>query len=84
MSKIIVKGQGECKFDGQFSILECLDEAGFDVPYSCRGGSCGACEVKLVRGEVEYVQEHAYEPQPGHILTCSAIPKSEIVEIELP
>lgn len=84
MARIIVKGQGECEFNDEFSILECLDENGFDVPYSCRGGSCGACEVKLLQGEVDYVQETAYEPQPGHILTCSTIPKSEVVEIELP
>lgn len=83
MAKINVIGQGECEFDGQFSILEALDENGFDMPYSCRGGNCGACEVKLISGEVEEIQSPAYDTQTGHILTCSVIPLSD-VEIEIP
>ena len=83
MAKIKVAGQGECEFDGQFSMLEALDENGFDVPYSCRGGNCGACEVKLVSGQVEEIQMPAYDAAKGHILTCSCIPVSD-VEIEIP
>jgi len=83
MAKINVIGQGECEFDGQFSMLEALDESGFDMPYSCRGGNCGACEVKLVSGEVEEIQSPAYDAPKGYILTCSVIPLSD-VEIEIP
>ncbi|MBN2866827.1 MAG: 2Fe-2S iron-sulfur cluster binding domain-containing protein [Thiotrichales bacterium] len=83
MAKIKVVGQGECEFDGQFSMLEALDESGFDMPYSCRGGNCGACEVKLVSGQVEEIQMPAYEADDGYILTCSCIPMSD-VEIEIP
>ena len=82
MAKITVIGQGECEFDGQFSMLEALDESGFDMPYSCRGGNCGACTVKLVSGEVEEIQSPAYEPGKGEILTCSVIPVSDVT-IEL-
>ena len=81
MTKITVVGQGECEFDGQFSLLEALDESGFDMPYSCRGGNCGACMVKLVSGEVEEIQTPVYEAEEGHILTCSVIPVTDI-EIE--
>ena len=83
MAKIKVAGQGECEFDGQFSMLEALDESGFDMPYSCRGGNCGACEVKLVSGEVVEIQSPAYDADKGYILTCSCIPVSD-VEIEIP
>lgn len=83
MPNIKVIGQGECEFDGQFSLLDALDEAGFDMPYSCRGGNCGACEVKLISGEIEHIQETAYDvPSEDLILTCSVIPLSDI-EIEL-
>lgn len=82
MHKITVIGQGECEFDGQFSLLECLDEAGFDMPYSCRGGNCGACEVRLLSGNIENIQETVYETEGQHLLTCSVIPTSDI-EIEL-
>jgi len=63
MAKITVIGQGECKFEGQFSLLDALDEAGFDAAYSCRGGHCGACEAKLISGQVEHIQEPSYEPE---------------------
>ncbi|WP_319379994.1 2Fe-2S iron-sulfur cluster-binding protein [Thiomicrorhabdus sp.] len=79
MAKIEVIGQGECEFDGQFSMLDALDESGFDMPYSCRGGNCGACVVRLVSGEVEEIQTPIYEPGEGEILTCSVIPLTDVV-----
>ena len=82
MHKITVVGQGECEFEDQFTLLECLDEAGFDMPYSCRGGNCGACEVRLLSCKVENIQDTVYETDEAHILTCSVIPISDI-EIEL-
>ncbi|AHF00760.1 MULTISPECIES: 2Fe-2S iron-sulfur cluster-binding protein [Thiomicrospira] len=82
MATITVIGQGTAEFNGEFSLLEALDEQGFDMPYSCRGGNCGACEVKLISGEVELIQDPIYEPEQGHILTCSVIPVGD-VEIEL-
>ncbi len=82
MPKVHVVGQGECDFDNQFSLLDALDDAGFDMPYSCRGGNCGACEVKLISGQVEAIQEPVFEAEKGNILTCSVIPLEDIV-IEL-
>ncbi len=82
MKKITLVGQGECGFDDQFSILDALDENGFDIPYSCRGGNCGACAVRLISGEVTQIQPPAYEARKGEILTCCTIPKTDI-EIEL-
>jgi len=82
MPTITVMGQGTAEFNGEFSLLEALDEQGFDMPYSCRGGNCGACEVKLISGQVELIQDPIYEPEDGHILTCSVIPLDDI-EIEL-
>lgn len=83
MPTITVIGQGSCEFTNEFSILELLDEEGFDVPYSCRGGNCGACEVRLISGEVELIQTPIYEAPKGTILTCSNIPVTDI-EIEIP
>ncbi|WP_019556846.1 2Fe-2S iron-sulfur cluster-binding protein [Thiomicrorhabdus arctica] len=82
MAKITVVGQGDCEFDGEFSMLEALDEGGFDMPYSCRGGNCGACSVRLISGEVVEIQTPVYDSGEGEILTCSCIPVSDVV-IEL-
>lgn len=36
------------------SALEVLEEAGIDILSSCREGTCGTCEVAIVRGEAEH------------------------------
>lgn len=47
------------------SLLDALLDAGIDADYSCREGVCGACEVKVISGDVDHrdqiltKQEHA-------------------------
>lgn len=36
------------------SLLDVLNEAGFDIVYSCKSGACGACKVKVCQGEIDY------------------------------
>lgn len=36
------------------SILDTLLEAGIDADHSCREGVCGACETRVISGEVEH------------------------------
>ncbi|GFF88612.1 phthalate dioxygenase reductase [Aspergillus udagawae] len=36
------------------TLLDILNEAGFDIVYSCKSGACGACKVKVCQGEVDY------------------------------
>jgi NAD(P)H-flavin reductase/ferredoxin len=33
------------------NLLDALNEAGFEIPYSCRAGSCHACLVRCLAGE---------------------------------
>ncbi len=82
MPKITLIGEGEVEFGGESSILDALDEAELDIPYSCRDGNCGACEVILLSGEVEYLQDPSYETSESCILICCAIPITN-VSIEL-
>ena len=79
MTTITVVDQGDCQFDGQFSLMEALDENGFDINYSCRSGHCGACVAKLVSGEVEEIQSGSYDVEKDEILTCSVIPIGDVV-----
>ncbi len=64
------------------TILEQGESAGMILPYSCRGGMCGRCKVKLESGEVRQLADDGLmddEKEQGYILACSSIPKTDIV-----
>ncbi|PKG40741.1 YcbX family protein [Psychromonas sp. Urea-02u-13] len=67
--------------DNQQLLLDQAEQAGIAIPYSCRGGKCGRCKVKLIAGEVETLTNEALtddEINEGYILACSCIPLSDI------
>ena len=50
-----------------------------DTPYACKGGVCGTCRARLVRGEVAMDQNYALEPDEvaaGFVLACQSHPVS--------
>lgn len=70
--------RGQC-FDGnnQHVVLDQLEQQGICVPYSCRAGICGRCEIQLLQGEVTPLTSSATD-RPGYILSCSCIPKGPL------
>lgn len=55
------------------NLLDALNDAGLRVPYSCRAGSCHACLVRCVSGEVENAAPDALSPErlaEGWRLAC--------------
>lgn len=64
------------------TILDQGEMAGLILPYSCRGGMCGACKVKLESGDVRQLATDGLMPsekKQGYILACSCIPQSDVV-----
>jgi len=64
------------------TILEQAEQAGLELPYSCRTGTCGTCRMKLISGEVEVLEDAGLSQQElddNQILICSCIPKSDLV-----
>ena len=39
---------------GEETLLEALEGAGLTIPFACRAGSCGACELPVVAGQVDH------------------------------
>ncbi|KAL8366405.1 hypothetical protein RB595_004941 [Gaeumannomyces hyphopodioides] len=50
------------------SLLDVLNEAGFDIAFSCKVGGCGACKVKVCHGEVDYKSSALLEKEKGRAL----------------
>ncbi len=67
------------------SILDAMLEARGDAPYACKGGMCGTCRARLLRGEVEMATNFALEPDDlarGYVLTCQSYPSTDEVVVD--
>jgi len=63
------------------SILDAALRQSINLPYGCRNGFCGNCQSTLLSGEVNYPDgppPALDENQPGALLTCQAIPTSDL------
>ncbi len=82
---IVVDGKRhEITMGSHERILDVALNAGLDLPFSCRGGVCCTCRVKVMEGTVAMDKNFALEPwemQQGFVLSCQAHPTSERVVV---
>ncbi|SET71653.1 YcbX family protein [Thalassotalea agarivorans] len=73
------------KGNNQETILEQGEAAGLILPYSCRGGICGRCKIKVADGQVLQLKDDALTDQEkgeGYVLACSSIPLGNITLVQ--
>jgi CDP-4-dehydro-6-deoxyglucose reductase, E3 len=64
-------------------LLEAAQGAALNLPHSCKGGNCGACKARLLRGEIHYPNGpplglSAAESAEGLILLCQARARTDL------
>lgn len=62
----------------QETLLEGLERTGHMVEYQCRRGYCGACRIRMLDGEVVYLEQPLAFIAADEILPCCCVPNSDI------
>jgi hypothetical protein len=69
------KSGKEARWDASAgSLLDLAEARGLTPEYSCRGGSCGTCAVKVLAGKVTYEARPSAKVASDEALICCAVP----------
>lgn len=75
---------GKFKVKRGDSILESAEKNGYKWPFSCRGGACSNCAIKVLKGDVKTPKHHILNEKllkEGYRLSCIGKPLEKEVYI---
>lgn len=85
MAKVTIQSSGQAfEVRPSQTVLEAAVEAGINIPYGCRNGTCGSCKGQVLNGKVmhdDYMDSAMSDAElaTGNALFCCARPLEDLV-----